>query len=161
MKTFLLLIGVNGSGKSTVAKLLTEKYPNSLIDSEKRAFDRKYMGKTDKNTHKSIVIDAKILLEQWKSTPEKLIVVDRWYETYVTDCKLPQTNVDEIEQSIEETGFRACIVNLIIADDYNTMLQRLEHTKNHRNPDWWDPTRGSLEERTKSDLTCQEENRKF
>ena len=161
MKTFILLIGVNGSGKSTIAKLLTEKYPNCLVDSEERAFDRKYLWKIDPDTHASIVTDAQILVEKWKSAPEEIIIVDRWYETYATDCKLPRTSIDEIERSIEEAGFRCYIVNLVIADDYEGMIWRLTHTKNYRNPDWWDPSRGSLEERAKKDLQCQEENRRF
>lgn len=161
MKIFFLLIGVNGSGKSTMAKLLTERYPNCLVDSEERAFDRKYLGKTDPGTHTSIVDDARTLVEEWKTAPEEIIIVDRWYETYATECELPRTSIDEIEKSIEKAGFHGHVINLIIADNYESMLQRLTHTKNHRDPNWWDPSRGPLEERAQKDLQCQEENRKF
>jgi len=161
------LVGINGAGKTTVAGLLAKQMPGPvLLDAEKRAFDRRFLRTTeaeraDPGLHAAIVAHCREVVAYWREHPARSIVVDRWYETYVTDSGLPDRHVREIEDAIVAAGFAVLLVNLVVAEDLAVLEARLAHTKAHRPAEWWDPSRGSIAERAASDLAAQRRNRQF
>jgi ABC-type oligopeptide transport system ATPase subunit len=169
-RNILYFIGVNGAGKSTLAHNIAERCKahggHVILDAEERAFDRKFMGRSDAETHHEIVSHCIALIDDWKRSTANLIIIDRWYETYITECGLKSEHVDEIEDALKESGFNIRLVNLVIGsdvrvDDYETMLARLVHTKAHRPVDWWDESRGTVEERARADCSYQALNKAF
>lgn len=169
-RDILYLIGVNGAGKSTLAHKIADRCSahngHVIVDAEECAFNRKFMGRRDAATHREIVNHSIALIDDWKRSTANLVIVDRWYETYITECGLEPEHVVEIEDALKESGFNIRLINLVIGsdvryDDYETMHARLTHTKAHRPADWWDESRGTVEERARADCGYQALNRAF
>ena len=169
-RDILYFVGVNGTGKTTLANMVANRCKANggsvILDAEHRAFDRRFMGRRDTVAHNEIVDSSLALIDEWKRSDANLVIVDRWYETYITECGLPLEYVVEIEGALKSSGFNVHLQHLVIgktvmSDDRETKLARLAHTKAHRPAEWWDESRGTLEERAEADCRYQSLNREF
>lgn len=178
-RKLVLLMGINGAGKSMVAYRLAERLAGrcrlysersdeataSGLPIDYSAFDRSFTepGVCDRAAlHEPILAHCLQVIEALPQLPEgETIIMDRWYETYVRAADLPYDMVDIIEGALFAHGIEGTIVNLVVEDDYETMMQRLEHTRAHRRAAWWDASLGSIAARARDDLDTQRRNRQF
>jgi hypothetical protein len=158
-----MLMGVNGAGKTTLAPLIAQTLDvPCILDCEERAFSRELaigVDKSDKQLHRRIVEHCKSMADAWKNDPADVVIVDRFYETYVTESGIGPTEINEIEEYIQSCGLHGLWINLVLPDDFEAMLARFMHTKNQRPDSWFDPSRGSVDERVEYDMRCQDVNR--
>jgi len=182
LRKILHFVGVSGAGKTTVGdrvggmckargkNVLTtidwDAHQADCENSGKRAFNRAFMGRRDAAAHAEILEHSLRLIKQWEESEASVIIVDRWYETYIGECSLPPDTVRTIEKALQASEFETRIIHLVIGrdalkDDFDTMFARLAHTKDNRPSSWWDPTRGTLEERALADCRYQALDREF
>ncbi|MEI8396983.1 MAG: AAA family ATPase [Rhodospirillaceae bacterium] len=159
---FVLLIGVNGAGKTVLSRRLAAALPSAHVECDERAFRRRFIVPDERkgahDLNEAILKDCREIVDGWPPGADP-VIIDRWFETYVECAGLPRDFVAEIERYIRSRGYTGLIVNLWI--DPAQMAQRLAHMKRHRLPEWWVEELGPIEDRARRDCISQVRDREF
>lgn len=160
---FILLMGIAGAGKTMICDRLAARYAGKIyVDSEQSAFDRKFVEGIDRSDPKlsaDIVAHGLDIVRNFPPTSRiPIVVVDRWYETYMTSSGLTSDNARRIERAILDRGYKGHLVNCVIDETIEAIAARLQHTRANRSPSWW-VTKRTFEDKVKAELQCQIRNR--
>lgn len=184
VRHILHFVGVCGAGKTTLATRLAARcmahggkaigtldWDPHTADCERQAerafsreFDRINNEGNDPDIHTKIVQHSLGLIEAWKRSDANLVLVDRWYESY---DNLPAKCVDQIEGALAASGFKVTVVNLLVAGpragrtDFDSMCERIAHTRASRPASWWTKGMGTLDEMAHSECAYQESYQDF
>jgi len=183
-RIIIQFIGINGAGKTTLAERLARRCAGHrvphILDSEEHAYqpglDHYFQAKLEDSgqPHPDLVLECQMrivhealgMIERWRTSPARVIIVDRWFESY--DVQLTDLQRAGIEQAIQDAGFSVHIIHLVLGNSMVSDAQcrslierRLTETRAQRGDAWWSRGVGTMADRVEQELAWQQRDITF